>query len=406
MNRWLGALALGPCMAAFAQGHDVEVEVLPLEHASIRYSKTPAVDRAAKFAARLKAGEIGLAYDDEFGYLPAVLRALDVPVESQVLVFSKTSFQAARIFPRLPRAIYFNDDVAVGWVRGGDVVEMAAPDPVLGATFYSLDQEQTARPVVERHGNDCLQCHHSPATAGVPGMLVRSVVPDRAGKAMFPGPSFITDHRSPLHRRWGGWYVTGTHGTMRHMGNSMLERGADPEKLDNERGANVTDLKPFLDTGLYLSGGSDIVALLVLEHQTRLTNLLARAVYQLRLGKPAELDEIVRYMTFADEAALEAPVKGLSGFAAGFTRRGPRDKRGRSLRDFDLSKRMFRYPLSYMFHSAAFDGMPAGVRDPLLRRIFDALEGRAGFDAGARAAIEIARETKPGLPGYWRRELQ
>jgi hypothetical protein len=94
---------------------------------------------------------------------------------------------------------------------------------------------------------------------------------------------------------------------------------------------------------------------------------------------------------------LEHPVTGDSGFAEKFAASGPRDKRGRSLRDFDLKTRIFRYPLSYMVYSETFDALPAPARDRLLRKLYDRLK-----TAGQSDAIAVLADTKPGLPEYWR----
>ena len=221
--KFASTLALSAAVLTAQQFHGGGTRLLPAEHPAIQYYKTPASNRVSRLAAKLDNGQAALRYDRDHGYLPALLASLDVPVSSQTLVFSKTSFQAARISPRLPRAIYHNEDTYVGFVRGGDILELAVMDPALGIAFYSLDQGQTERPRLRQRGDECLQCHHAAVTAGVPGLMVRSIVPDRGGTPVFPGPSHITDHRSPFNERWGGWYATGTHGTAHHMGNVYVE---------------------------------------------------------------------------------------------------------------------------------------------------------------------------------------
>ena len=216
---------------------------------------------------------------------------------------------------------------------------------------------------------------------------------------LFHAGGFVTDHRSPLSQRWGGWYVTGTHGSQRHMGNVFVEDRDHPDELDREQGANVTDLKGRIDTGMYLSPHSDIVALMALEHQTRMTNLITRVGWETRMAWRPEGDQpgaegaggpigesarrridnaaeaLLKYMLFTDEALLDAPVEGTSTFATEFAARGPRDHAGRSLRDFDLTRRMFRYPCSFLIYSAAFDALPAPARDRIYRRLWEVLTG-------------------------------
>ncbi len=402
---------------------------VPLDHDAIRYATAPLHDRITLLEHNLEDGKAKLHYVPDLGYLPSLLGALDLPISSQVLVFSKTSFQAPRISPRTPRALYFNDTTAVGWVKGGDVIEIADVDPRQGVVFYTLDQEEVAHPRIQRRG-ECLQCHHSGSTLGVPGLLVRSVYPEHSGMPMFQAGSFITDHRSPLKERWGGWYVTGTHGSQLHMGNNEADANG---QMDLTAGANITDLKDRFTTISYLSPHSDIVALMTLEHQSRMVNMITRVGYETRmalleqaginrsLGEPADhmsdstqhriksmADELVKYMLFANETPLTAEIKGTSNFAAEFTLKGPRDKDGRSLRDFDLKTRMFRYPCSYLIYSEAFDQLPDAALQQIYRRMWEVLSGRdAGKDyekltkADRQAVLEILRATKPNVGDYW-----
>ena len=316
-----------------------------------------------------------LAWNAKDGYLSALLRELKVSETSQILVFSKTSFQRERISPKTPRAIYFSDDVYLGWCQHGEVMEIAAVDPQQGATFYTVDQHESDRPRFARQIDSCLQCHASSLTDNIPGLIVRSVYPDAAGFPILSTNTYRTTFRSPLHERWGGWYVTGTHGRQRHMGNMTVANPKEPNQFDAEPGANRRDLNDLVDLTPYRTGSSDIVALLVLEHQTAVQNQITSANYQTRLalrdqevldqmdGKPAAerspgiqhridsaAESLVQCLLFVDEAPLTDPVQGTSGFAKLFEAIGPRDKKGRSLRDFDLHRRMFKY-YGYSNHS-------------------------------------------------------
>ena len=407
--------------------------ILPQDHAAIQYNTAPVTDRVAGLQHQLREGKVKLDSKGRQGYLQAILKALDVPVSSQVLVYSKTSFQAPRISPRAARALYFTDDVFIGWVPGGDVLEIASVDPRQGVIFYTMDQDPDHKPRIDRR-DECLQCHASGGTLGVPGLVVRSVYVERSGMPLFNAGGFVTDHRSPLSQRWGGWYVTGTHGSQRHMGNVFVEDRDHPDQLDREKGANVTDLKYRIDTGSYLAPSSDLVALMVLEHQTRMTNLLTRVGWETRLAlsdqkainqamkQPDDLisdsarrridnaaEALLKYMLFTDEALLDAPVKGSSAFAEEFEVRGPRDHANRSLRELDLMRRMFRYPCSFLIYSEAFDALPPIVRDRIYRRLWEVLTGADQTSLSGRltaddrkAVYEILLDTKPDLPGYWR----
>ncbi|MES1256943.1 MAG: hypothetical protein ABUS51_00875, partial [Acidobacteriota bacterium] len=392
-------------------------------HPAIRYW-TAADDPVARLQKKLEAGTAHLDYvDDGRGYLASVLKNLDISPDSQMLVFSKTSFQSPRISPATPRALYFNDNVAVGFVQQGDVLELAALDPKQGEIFYTLDADPSGKPGFARR-DVCLQCHSGPATLGIPGILVSSVYPDPGGQPNLAAGDVSTDDRSPIDQRWGGWFVTGKTGAQRHMGNAVARDRARPRELEREGTQNLTSLGRKISTRPYLLPTSDIVALMTLEHQTRMTDLMIRTGWDTRIAEQAgkmddpatkakidgDIEELVTYMLFADEAKLQEPVEGVSTFTRTFSKRGPRDRRGRSLRDFDLRSRLFRYPLSYMIYSEAFDGMPAYNRERIWKRVYDVLTGKeAGGGFGRlspedrKAIFEIVRETKRGLPAYWER---
>jgi hypothetical protein len=383
---------------------------LPLDHPAIHYQQGPLEDPVARLVKRIATGETKLEYrEGGLSYLPSLLENLGVNIDSQALVFSKTSFQATRISPRNPRAIYFNDNVAVGWVRGGDGMEIAAVDPKQGVVFYALSTAKPEKPAVARpefmRKEMCLHCHYNAATLGVPGIFVGSVFPDSAGNPDRQG-AIITDHRTPFKDRWGGWYVTATRGEQRDRANAIAPDPSDPQTLQTEGRQNLSSLIREFNTSGYLTQSSDIVALMTFEHQTQMTNLMTRLSWQSRIGAPkSEIDNdvaaIVKYMVFADEAPLREPVEGVSTFTQSFERRGPRDAQGRSLRDFDLRTRLFKYPLSYMIYSAQFDALPDSIRDAIFGKLYVAL---ATAPQG-QAIVEILRETKSNLPGYFKRDF-
>jgi hypothetical protein len=254
----------------------------------------------------------------------------------------------------------------------------------------------------------------------VPGLLVRSLFVAPDGSALPQLGSFLIDHRSPFDHRWGGWYVTGTHGSMRHMGNSTVADPARPEAAVSRETLNVTSIAGRFDADRYLTPHSDLIALMLFEHQSRVINLLTRIGWEARVAAAeSRLDpgrgaiaglvrDLADYMLLVDEPPLPGAVTGTSGFAARFSARGPRDSQGRSLRDLDLSTRLLRYPCSYMIYADAFDALPASVRASVLHRLWQVLSGADSapryrrLSAGdRRAAIEILRATKPELPAYW-----
>jgi hypothetical protein len=395
----------------------------------INYSKTKAEDRVAGLDARIAAKQTSLDYDGNRGYLKSLLKELDVPVSSQMLVYSKTSFQRQWITPHSPRAIYFNDDVYVGWVPGGEVLELAAQDPMLGTVFYTVAQDSERRPRFLRQTDNCLQCHDGTGlTLGVPGVTVRSVYSAADGQPRFNLGGFRTTYRSSFEERWGGWYVTGTHGSMRHMGNVSFPDDPNPDMPRmRDKGANLSDLTRKLDVEPYLADSSDIVALMVLEYQTLVHNLITRANHETRiaivqsdemnhsLGVPRRpltegsrrrigfaCEPLIEALLYCEEFKLSDPVKGTSTFRDDFEKRGPFDRQGRSLRQFDLTKRMFKVPFSYLVYSKAFQGLPDEAQACISARLKDILGGRDTRPEFAHltgadhcAILEILEETLP-----------
>jgi len=393
-----------------------------LDNPAIRYYDEPANDPVARLGRQIESGEVTLDYTpSRMGYLPSLLKHLGINIDSQVMVFSKTSFQAVLISPAAPRAIFFNDSVTVGSVQGAEVYELAALDPKQGVMFYTFDMRKAAKPVFDRR-DVCMQCHQGPATEGVPGILVSSVYPGGDGTPAFRAGLVTTDQRTPFDERWGGWYVTGTHGMLRHRGNAVSRDLHRPQDLDQHESQNLTSLdrKVNVNGPTFLTNTSDIVALMTLEHQTRMTNLITRIGWDTRVALnngslpefskrlDEEVDEIVTYMLYADEAPLRDTVQGVSTFTKTFPERGPRDRNGRSLRDFDLHTKLFRYPMTYMIYSEAFDSMPDEARDRIYHRLHDVLTGadhNAKFAklaaADRQAVLEILKDTKTNLPAWW-----
>jgi hypothetical protein len=395
-------------------------------HPAIEYSTRRLKDPVSELNRKIQAGEVRLNFDEAQGYLRSVLGALSIPIASQIAVFSKTSVQMFRINPHNPRALYYNDSVAVGWVRGGPIVELAAEDPKQGVIFFTLDQKPTEKPQFRRQ-DDCVTSHISYSSLGVPGMLVRSVFPGPDGTPMRELGDYITDDRSPVEQRWGGWYVTGTTGSIRHMGNAIVTDAARPQSMVTDRTLNLKSIIGKFDTDGYLSPYSDIVALMVFEHQMHMVNLFTRVGWEVRLAQyQARVDktlrsqgvtdgllrdmarELVDYMLFVDEASLGDKIQGTSGFAEAFSAEGPRDSKGRSLRQFDLQRRLMRYPCSYMIYSPAFDGMPDQAREAAYMQMWQILSGEGKSHkysklslADRQAIVEILRETKKGLPDYF-----
>jgi hypothetical protein len=369
-----------------------------INHPAIKYltaDTDTVVDRANK---KLQDGSAKLVYDPKTGYLKSVLELLNVPIESQVMVYTQTSLQAKHITMDNPRAIYFNDQVAVGYVRGAPLIEVVAQDAKMGSVFYVVHEEPASLPNFGREASQCLRCHLSWDTLGVPGMSVLTTFP-RKNENDYANGGFV-DHYKPIEERWGGWYVTGKQVPKRHMGNYPLFISKPMPAPPPARAS----LEGLFNLDGYLTPYSDIVALMVLEHQAHFANLVTRANYETRLGEEPRIAEaaeaLADYVLFIDEAKIPSPIEGSSGFTAAFVARGPKDAKGRSLRELDLKTRLMRYPLSYMIYSPAFRGMEAAPKKLVMDRINKVLSGEitgdkyAAFTPEIRTAIrEILRET-------------
>lgn len=341
-------------------------------------------DPVALLIRKIGDGSVRLTKDGESGYLRSLLKALNIPVSSQSLVFVSSALQLKRVNAANPRALYFNDSVTVGWVRGG-FIELMAHDPQHGLSFYSLEQDGRGRPAPAHQTFRCVGCHQSTLTGGVPALRVNST------------------HDRPFEDRFGGWYVTGNHGSAKHFGNWDIWGAGPPPASTNL--FNWASMKGKLDLTGYLTPYSDIVALMVMQHRAHITNSLIRVQAG---GRDDEINALVDRMLFMDELPLTAPIRGTSGFAEEFQALGPRDRKGRSLRDLDLSNTLMRYPFSYMIYSPSFDALPAPVKAAVYKRLWAVLSGSVRDAKYARltpevrtAVIEILRETKQGLPSHF-----
>jgi hypothetical protein len=379
---------------------------------AIRYSTAPPRNIVADLNARLRDGAARFSFDPRSGFLQSALEGLGMPVDSQLLVFSRTSLQGRRIGEQNPRAIFFNDRAALGWVRGGDVIEVAAHDESAGIVFYTLEQrkELVTDPPQFKRASVCLGCHVASDTLGVPGLLMFSTT--RPEASQFSGVPRHVDQGDPLTQRFGGWFVTGSTGSARHMGNEAAA-------VDGRASRELASVDGLFDTAGYVTLTSDVVAHLVLTHQAGMTNLLTRAGWEAReaADRPATAAdvmsgvarEVVDHLLFVDEAKLVDRVRGVSGFAERFSARAPRDRRGRSLYELDLTRRLMKYPCSYLIYSPAFDALPPLVKEPIYRRMWDVLSGREDDPryravlsrADRQAIVEILRETKNDLPPYF-----
>jgi hypothetical protein len=389
-----------------------------LAHAAIGYYTQPSHDVVSALNHDIDNGTASVVFDETSGYLQSVLTALHVPADSQMLVMSKTGVQALYTSPSNPRAIYFNDAVTVGYIRGAPLLEIAVQDPQQGILFYTIEQKAQPAPVIERRPA-CLSCHQNYATLHVPGMLARSVFMAPDGLPLSQFGSYDSDDRTPFRRRWGGWYVTGDNGPMRHIGNAVMTETVKREAIVSDSALHPIAMDALFDGRGYPSSHSDIAALMVFQHQAHMMNLITRLGWETRIAtysrpeKTGErsavfsdgplkdtVAELVDYLLFVDEQPLTAAIKGSSGFAERFGDEGPKDHRGRSLRQLDLNQRLMRYPCSYMVYSAAFGDLPVEARTAVYVRMWDILSGRDSTpkyarlsETDRRAVVDILHET-------------
>lgn len=395
------------------------------EKPPINYSTTAPQDVVTRLQSRVASGTVTWTGGGK-AVLRQLLQELNIPVESQLLVFSKTSFQRTSISPKHPRAVYFADTAYVGWVPGG-LIEVAVIDPQLGPVFYSFNPTH-ATPKFERDQN-CLACHGGVFIRDIPSVFVRSVFPDDKGEPQLRLGSELVDFRTPFTNRWGGWYVTGQHGNALHRGNLQFEDDNGKLPTDFTRGANVTDLSSHFATRMHLTNSSDIVAFLVLEHQTAMQNTLTRAAFDCRrmlayqknlqteLKEPVTTEltydsvksvfasaaqDIVADLLFKDEASLPAGLRGAGAFEAAFGQNARHASNNTSLRDFHLNGHLFKNRCSYLIYSDFFLNLPAELKRQVYARLHHVLRSTKAdpqydyLPAAERTRIlQILTETHP-----------
>lgn len=402
----------------------------------INYSKSQPHDSISRLEKRLASGQLKLTGDDK-AIARAVLRELRVPEDSQIVVFSKTSFQRKRIEPTHPRALYFSDSCYVGWVPGG-LMEITTIDPQLGPVFYSFDPYA---PVVKNSARfvrdgDCLTCHATSAVNNMPGVFARSVFPDDTGEPLLRHGSEMVDFRTPFDHRWGGWYVTGQHGTATHRGNVFASEHGDELVIDFKKGANITTLSNFFDTANYLRPDSDIVALMVFEHQIAMHDAIVQAGFRCRrmmdyqiklqhdLKEPitneptfdsvksvfqSSAQDVVDCLLFKDEATLPDGIKGDDDFQRAFKANAKSVSGAGSLKDFSLNEHLFKNRCSYLIYSDVFLALPKLLKERIYANLDKALRSKTPDERYSyltgderKRIVTILAATHPELSSRWR----
>jgi hypothetical protein len=421
-------------LLGFSQSQ-LSAQSVPYEEAPHHYWSVPLTDKGTELDAALQSAQFSLPGGPDLLAVRAVLKELKIPESSQTLVFSKTSLQKTMISPWNPRALYFNDECYAGWVPGG-MMEFAMIDPVLGPIFYLLDfhRPDRARPKLDRPQN-CLDCHGSNMTNRLPGLMIRSVFPDKEGGVLFQAGTSLIDHTSPIDTRWGGWFVTGNHGSATHRGNAFASELRGNVTLDTTQSANQQSLEHFFTIKNYPRGTSDIVSLMVLEHQIMMSGRLTEASYDIRaaivrqkalraeLGDPptdelvgtakiiaeSHATKVLDALLFKDEAEL--PLGGIQGhpdFQRDFRASHPSTPDGQSLAEFHLGNRLFRHRCSYLIYSRQWTALPGPFQNLLMEKLHSILkasepppEYRYLSKEERGNILNILCCTMPGLPAAW-----
>lgn len=404
-------LAILSLSAAFPSAAE-EPDYTDLDAPEHRYWERELRDPFTQFAKKVASGEVRLEAGGELPFLRSLFSALDVPATSQMLVFSTTSLQLSLISPRNPRAIYFNEDLYVGFIPGGKI-EIVSIDPELGGIFYIFDIPRNSRAIAPERSDRCMNCHAKPSIGGVPGLTIKSVTPGPNGGSLESYRQGDFGHAVPLAERFGGWHVTGEGGLRDHKGNKTgrLFQGE----------LTTFPILPGEQSNLdrYPVPTSDLLPHLLFEHQIGFSARYVEAGYRARTywraggGKlrPEHRDllkdkasDLVSYLLFAGEAPLpEGGVSGQAEYKEAFASRKIADPAGRSLRDLDLRGHLFKYRCSYMIYSNAFQGLPDWFRAEVVRQLKAALDPAADAPASRhlppderKAIAEILAATLDG----------
>ncbi len=338
-------------------------------------------DPFSKFVKKIEKGDIKLNFNSEKEYLLSLFEELNISPFSQLLVYSTTSLQLSRISPSNPRAIYFNDDIYLGYVPGGQV-ELIGIDPELGAIPYIFNlpiKDDLKHPSIYR-SKRCMKCHASEETKGVPGLLLSSVIPGPGGGTIDAFRRGIFGHSVPYEERFGGWHISGDHPFSNSWANyTGIMQGGIIKKIPNPPGR-------FFSWNKYLTKQSDAIPHLILEHQVGFTNLCISITYRFREIKNQgrqengsgelnkffknETDALLSYILFQHEAELPKNRLSLdSQFVEDFENNRKSTDQSKLLRKLNLKDRLFELRCSYMLFSNSFRGLPLEIKKHLFEKL-------------------------------------
>ncbi len=312
----------------------------------------------------------------ELPLLRSLLKLLEIPVSTQMLVYSATSLQSGIINPHNPRALYYNSETSVGYIPGGRL-EVASLDAEAGMVYYIFDRLSPGGALPRYVRSDkCLNCHADTPSKNLPGLVVESISVNHSGGPLSTYHHGENGHTVPLDQRFGGWHLTGGH----HLTNTHanLVSTLEGDKLTHT--ANPPGA--LFNLQRYLLPTSDILPQLVHEHQVGFINRVVEAIYQAREPDEAKLDALAQnfadYILFKNEAKLPpAGVVGEAAFIHDF------QAVPNVLREFDLRTRIFKYPCSYLLLTPTWQAVPPEVR----KRVYALLQPVVAPAAAVVAAL-------------------
>ncbi|HEX2749278.1 MAG TPA: hypothetical protein VHM91_14820 [Verrucomicrobiales bacterium] len=388
------------------------------EKAPHDYWKRPLSDPFTVWLGKVSKGEAQMPAGDEITVMRGLLKEFSVPVSSQMIVYSATSRQAI-ISPYRPRALYFTDELYIGYVPGGRI-EVASIDPQAGPVFHIFDFPRSERATVRAdRSTRCMECHAGFDNHEIPKLVIDSVIVNRQGGALETWRTEKSGHDVPLSERFGGWHLTGAASLGVNHGNTLGQM--------NQGKLTVLDNPPgrLFSLDRYPLPTSDILPQLMHDHQAGFINLLTEAIYKVReLTTPEhgaltpadekELDrhaaDITAYMLFQKEAKLPpSGITGDPGFIRDFRENRKAIAGDHSLKEFDLKTRLMRYRCTYMIYTNYWANLPALVKDRCWQRLKVLLgpDGTSGtapwLPSVERAAIrKILGGTLEESPKEWK----
>lgn len=381
------------------------------------YWTRPLSDPFTRWLEKVKRGEASAPAGDELSVVRDYLKIFNVPVTSQMIVYSATSRQRI-ISPYRPRALYFNEDLYIGFVPGGQI-EVASVDPAAGPVFHIFDFPRGERAGFQPdRSTRCMECHAGHDNHQLPKLVMDSVIVNDQGGSLETWRTVKFGHEVPLSERFGSWHLTGGHHLTSHHGNTLGQlSGGRLSVRENPPGK-------LFDLAHYPLPTSDILPQLLHDHQAGFHNLLTEAVYRQRellaAGKGSltaadekELDilagNIADYVLFKDEAKL--PAAGITGdpaYVTDFRANRRTVTGGYSLKDFDLKTRLFRYRCSYMIYSQHWTELDPAIKARCWSRLKALLHERdpghaAWLPANERDAIrKLLASTLTDAPSEWK----